>query len=113
MNEKIRVESACEDLKNNQPKSFGEKMYATHEGLSKNYEVSCKELDFLVEESKKFDQVLGARMMGGGFGGCTINLVKETGVEEFVSGIDSAYQLAFNVKPEVYIAQIAEGSTKI
>ncbi|MFK7899182.1 MAG: galactokinase [Cyclobacteriaceae bacterium] len=113
VNEEVRVESACKDLKNNKPKAFGEKMYATHEGLSKRYEVSCKELDFLVEEAKKNDQVLGARMMGGGFGGCTINLVNDTGVEEFVANIDLAYQAAYQVKPEIYIAQIAEGATKL
>jgi galactokinase len=59
-------------------------MFETHDGLSGQYEVSCTELDFLVEEARKFDFVLGARMMGGGFGGCTINIVKESKADHFV-----------------------------
>ena len=58
-------------------------MYQTHEGLSKNYEVSCDELDFLVEATKSMDFVYGSRMMGGGFGGCTINLVEQQNIDDF------------------------------
>jgi galactokinase len=71
----IRVKAAGKDLMNGDLGLFGEKMYATHEGLSKLYEVSCSELDFLVNQTKDNPHVLGARMMGGGFGGCTINIV--------------------------------------
>lgn len=113
VNENTRVIEGCEDLNKNDVFAFGEKMYATHNGLSENYKVSCKELDFLVAYSKPFTQVVGARMMGGGFGGCTINLVKEDGVDEFVKSASEAYQKQFEVTPEVYIAQIASGSSHI
>ena len=73
-----RVQEAYIDLERGDVRAFGERMFETHEGLSKCYGVSCRELDFLVEEARKFDGVIGARMMGGGFGGCTINLVKKT-----------------------------------
>ncbi len=67
--------------------AFGKKMYETHEGLSKLYEVSCKELDLLVDLVKDDPNVLGARMMGGGFGGCTINLVKEEAAADMAERI--------------------------
>ena len=63
---------------------FGRLMFETHEGLSKLYEVSCAELDFLVEQAKKYPAVIGARLMGGGFGGCTINIVAEDGIANFI-----------------------------
>jgi len=113
VNENLRVIEGCEDLKNNDILAFGEKMYQTHEDLSKQYEVSCKELDFLVEKSQDFENVIGARMMGGGFGGCTINLVKVEGVEDFVDKISKSYQAQFSVVPEIYIAQIANGSSAV
>jgi len=113
VNENTRVIEGCKDLNNNDVFAFGEKMYATHHGLSENYKVSCTELDFLVEHSKPFTTVVGSRMMGGGFGGCTINLVKEEGVDDFVKSASEAYQKQFNVVPEVYIAQIANGSSYV
>ena len=75
-----RLLTAAEQLENGNLKSLGKLMFETHEGLSKDYEVSCKELDFLVDAVKPLDYVLGARMMGGGFGGCTINIVKEENI---------------------------------
>ncbi len=80
--ENERLLAACEDLKRGDIRSMGKRMYQTHDGLSKEYEVSCKELDFLVEAVRNNPEVLGARMMGGGFGGCTINIVKESSIKE-------------------------------
>ncbi len=109
--ENQRVEDACKALLQGNLSEFGEKMYASHEGLSKMYEVSCQELDFLVDQSRKYDAVIGARMMGGGFGGCTINLVKEDGLEKFTTEVTKAYQKAMHKDPQVYIGDIVDGTT--
>lgn len=109
--EKIRVLEAVEALKANNLKRVGELLYETHDGLSKMYEVSCPELDFLVEFSKKYDSVLGARMMGGGFGGCTINLVHEDAIEEFVKAASAAYEKECNLKLTWFEASPSEGTS--
>ena len=88
-------------------------MYRTHEGLSQEYEVSCKELDFLVESVKGNSKVLGARMMGGGFGGCTINIVKEEAIDDLVAQISADYQQAMNLQLTHYIAVIEDGTNQI
>lgn len=106
-----RVQQASRDLDAGDLVAFGKKMYETHEGLSKLYEVSCKELDFLVEESKKFDKVLGARMMGGGFGGCTINIIKKDAADRFISHLTKAYREAFSIDMRAYKVSIREGTS--
>jgi galactokinase len=110
--EKERLLGACEDLKHGDIKALGEKMYQTHEGLSHLYEVSCKELDFLVDYVKEIPAVAGARMMGGGFGGCTINLVQEGAIEKLVHDISMAYFEAMNLPLKAYIASIENGTSK-
>ena len=109
--EKIRVLEAVEALKGNNLKRVGELLYETHEGLSKLYEVSCPELDFLVAFTKGNDAVLGARMMGGGFGGCTINLVHEDAIEEFVVAASKAYEKACNLKLTWFEASPSQGTS--
>lgn len=104
-----RVTIACEALENGDLRNFGQKMYETHEALSKEYEVSCPELDFLVEHSQDFEAVVGARMMGGGFGGCTINLIKTDAVDEFIEKMSFAYHQAFNIQLQTYIVNISNG----
>jgi galactokinase len=111
--ENIRLLEGCEDLKKGHIDALGKKMFLTHEGLSKEYEVSCKELDFLVDHVKNNPAVLGARMMGGGFGGCTINLVKEEAVDELVKKISKDYQQAMNLELSAYIAGIEDGSSVV
>ena len=108
--ENARVLEASKDLEKNDLHSFGKKMYATHTGLSELYEVSCEELDFLVEESKKINGVLGARMMGGGFGGCTINLVVRSEVKIFVERMSRSYQEKFGVKMNTYVVSLRDGT---
>lgn len=103
-----RVTAACRDLERGDLQAFGAKMYDTHRGLSQDYEVSCEELDFLVEEAQKFG-LIGARMMGGGFGGCTINLVKATQIESFIQAISDAYQAQYHKTPACYIVNITDG----
>lgn len=109
VNENERVQLACKALETNNLVAFGELLYETHEGLSKVYEVSCKELDFLVEFTKYNPNVLGARMMGGGFGGCTLNLVKKSHIASFISAISEAYQRAFCLELTCYEVIITDG----
>jgi len=108
--EKTRVLDSVEALKNDQLTVLGANMYATHEGLSNLYEVSCEELDFLVDFSKKYDTIIGARMMGGGFGGCTINIIHEDAVEEFITAASEAYFNKFNIKLTAFEANPSEGT---
>ena len=108
--ENERVLDASKDLEKNDLKSFGKKMYETHKGLSQLYEVSCEELDFLVEESKNINGVLGARMMGGGFGGCTINFVLDSDLKEFITKMCHAYEKKFGVKMNTYVVSIKDGT---
>ena len=109
--EKTRVLEAVDALKANNLQRVGELLYETHDGLSKMYEVSCPELDFLVEFSKKYDSVLGARMMGGGFGGCTINLVHKDAIEEFVKAASTAYENECKLKLTWFEARPSEGTS--
>ncbi len=110
VDENNRLLTACIDLEKGNLASLGEKMFATHDGLSKMYEVSCSELDFLVDRVKNNPAVLGARMMGGGFGGCTINLVKEDAIEELVAAIAPAYEAATGLRLSHYVASIEDGT---
>jgi galactokinase len=110
LKENARLLKGCQLLANNDLHAFGQLMFETHEGLSHQYEVSCKELDFLTATAKTFDGVVGARMMGGGFGGCSINIVKKTAEEAFTKYIQSAYEQQFDKTPEVYSTQIEDGA---
>ena len=108
--ENTRLLAACNDLQENDILSFGKKMFKTHEGLSKLYEVSCKELDLLVKLVKPNPAVIGARMMGGGFGGCTINLIKEDAVEELIYDTREQYREKTGMNLNAYIASIEDGA---
>jgi galactokinase len=105
-----RTKMAALLLQQNNLAGFGKLMFETHEGLSKLYKVSCSELDFLVDEAAKNNQVSGARLMGGGFGGCSINIVKEDAVNHFIAEITTAYTNQFNIEPEAYVILTAEGT---
>ena len=105
-----RLLTGCEDLKSGNLKNLGTKMFETHNGLSKMYNVSCKELDWLVDYVREKDEVIGARMMGGGFGGCTINLVKEEAVEQLIDKIQPAYEAAMNLPLSCYVSSIENGT---
>lgn len=106
-----RVVKASDDLRNDRVHSFGQKMYDTHEGLSKLYEVSCPELDFLVAQARKNESVIGARMMGGGFGGCTINIIEEKAIPEFVQATSKAYQATFGIELKTHVVTIDNGTS--
>jgi galactokinase len=98
-----RVEKACIALQKNDFKTVGKLMYKTHHGLNVEYDVSCPELNFLVEMARNTEGVLGARMMGGGFGGCTINLVKSNYVETFTQSMAKGYQRVFKKDMPYYV----------
>ncbi|OLY94710.1 galactokinase [Cnuella takakiae] len=108
-----RLQAGCEDLRNGHLEDLGQKMFATHDGLSKQYEVSCKELDFLVDHVRNNPAVLGARMMGGGFGGCTINLVKEEAIEDLIASATKAYKDGMGMDLTAYVAQVEDGTSVI
>ncbi len=111
--EVIRVQEACELLEKGDLKGFGLKMYDTHHGLQHEYEVSCPELDFLVEKTRDMEDVAGARMMGGGFGGCTINLVSNDYLDTFESIMTHAYLDKFGRALPVYRVKIENGTEEI
>lgn len=105
-----RVVKAADQLANGDLAALGHLMLQTHEGLSRDYEVSCAELDFLVELVKNDDAVLGARMMGGGFGGCTINIVKDEAIDELIDRAKIDYKERFNLELDAYVVQTDNGS---
>lgn len=107
--ENVRVLEGCKDLSAGDLEAFGKKMYASHEGLSKRYAVSCTELDFLVEQTEDKPYVSGARMMGGGFGGCTINLVRVQDIEQFETEMKRAYKARFSIDLVTYSVTIEDG----
>ena len=108
-----RTKDASKFMQNGELIKFGELMYASHEGLSTKYDVSCPELDFLVNYSKKYDSVIGARMMGGGFGGCTINLIHEDFVNYFTDSITKAYKNHFDLELSILKTEISKGVSLI
>jgi galactokinase len=107
-----RLLDTCEALKKDDYDTVGKKMYETHEGLSKKYEVSCRELDFLNNKAKELG-VTGSRVMGGGFGGCTINLVKEDSVDEFVKKASEDYEKEFGIQLKIYDVVIKDGAKRL
>ncbi len=108
-----RTQHAAKLLQQDNLIEFGKLMFKTHDGLSNLYQVSCKELDFLVELAKQNNNVIGSRLMGGGFGGCTINIIKEKGREEFLTSATNAYQNKFQIDPEIYEVEIMDGTHEI
>ena len=106
-----RVQAASRDLKRGDLRSFGKNMFDTHRGLSEKYEVSCEELDFLVMEAKKNTAVLGSRMMGGGFGGCTINIIQENAVDGFIESTKYAYRQKFSIEMQPLSVRLTDGTS--
>ncbi|MDO4212790.1 MAG: galactokinase [Bacteroidales bacterium] len=107
-----RVLDVCDALERNDYEIVGEMMYQTHFGMSKLYEVSCEELDFLAKLARKMD-VTGCRVMGGGFGGCTINLVKDEIYDSFITEARKQFNAAYGHEPKVYDVVISDGAHKV
>ena len=110
--EERRVLDVCDALQKGDYETVGARMYETHWGMSKDYEVSCEELDFLAEVAKECG-VTGSRIMGGGFGGCTINLVKEELYDSFIEKAKSAFAGKYGHEPEVIDVVISDGARKL
>ena len=108
-----RTKKAAQLLKENDIEGFGKLMFQTHEGLKNLYHVSCKELDFLVDCAAGNKDVVGARLIGGGFGGCTINIINENGTKQFLSEIVASYKKEFNIDAEVYEVNVVDGTHEI
>ena len=112
LGEKDRVLAVCDALVAGDYETVGQKMYETHEGLSKDYDVSCEELDFLNDIAKECG-VTGSRIMGGGFGGCTINLVKDELYDKFIAEAKEKYSAKYGKEPKVIDVVIGDGSRRI
>ena len=110
--EKQRVLDVCAALEKGDYATVGDRMFGTHYGMSKEYEVSCEELDFLNDVAKQCG-VTGSRVMGGGFGGCTINLVKEDLYDNFIATAKKEYLAKYNREPKVYDVVISDGARRI
>ena len=112
LGEKDRVLAVCDALNESDYEKVGEMMYQTHEGLSKDYEVSCEELDFLNQIARDND-VSGSRIMGGGFGGCTINLVRSDLYRPFIADAKKRFLEKYGHEPKVYDVVISDGARKL
>ncbi len=110
VSENERVLEAVRVLESGDLERFGELLNASHESLRDDYEVSCKELDTLVELARRQPGVLGARMTGAGFGGCTVNLVRAEAAEDFARAVTRGYEDALGLKAEVYVCQASDGA---
>ena len=111
--ENQRTIRAVEALKKNDLKLFGELMNASHVSLRDDYAVSCEEIDVLVEEAWKIDGVIGSRITGGGFGGCTVSIVKDEAVEAFKEKVGAAYQERVGKTADFYVVEIGDGPSKL
>lgn len=111
--ENQRTIKAVEALKNNDLETFGKLMNASHVSLRDDYETSCEEVDVLVEEAWKIDGVIGSRITGGGFGGCTVSIVKDEAIDTFKEKLTSAYQEKVGKTPEFYVVSIGDGPSRL
>lgn len=112
LDEKQRVLDVCDALQNGDYEAVGQKMYETHAGLSREYTVSCPEADWLVDEARRC-HVTGSRIMGGGFGGCTINLVRDEVADSFIESVSRGYYNKFGISPKIYRVTIGDGSRRL
>jgi galactokinase len=111
--ENERVLKASEELRAGEMERFGQLMFASHQSLREDYEVSCDELNVMVSLAEKIEGVMGARMTGGGFGGCTVNLVRQDSVADFKNEIETGYRSATSITPQIYICDAADGAGRV
>ncbi len=109
--ENERLLRACAALEKEDLRSFGQIMVEAHDGLSRDYEVSCNELDYLVALVRDNPHVYGARMMGGGFGGCTINLIETGAVDDLAAMVTEKYRKKFSIETSPYVTSISSGTS--
>jgi galactokinase len=108
-----RTSDAIKALKEGKLELFGQLMNASHASLRDDYEVTGPELDCMAEEAWKIEGVIGSRMTGGGFGGCTVSLVKEEAIDTFIAEVGKNYEARIGIKPDFYIAEIGDGATRV
>jgi len=113
ISENARVEQAAQALEQGDPEQFGKLMARSHASLRDDYEVSCSELDRMVELASKVEGVYGARMTGGGFGGCTVNLVRAECVDRFKAFVGNGYEKASGAVPEIYVCRVTDGVRRV
>ena len=111
--ENQRTIKAVAALKDNDIETFGKLMNASHVSLRDDYETSCEEVDVLVEEAWKIDGVIGSRITGGGFGGCTVSIVKDEAIDEFKEKLAAAYEEKVKKTPEFYVVSIGDGPSRL
>ena len=111
--ENQRTIKAVAALKNNDIETFGKLMNASHVSLRDDYETSCEEVDVLVEEAWKIDGVIGSRITGGGFGGCTVSIVKDDAIDIFKEKLTAAYGQKVGKTPEFYVVSIGDGPSRL
>jgi len=111
--ENARVLRGAEALESGNMKRLGELMYQSHISLRDDYEVSCRELDLMVELAGVAPGIIGARMTGGGFGGCTINFVEHDAADQFVAQVSKGYQDQMNIAPEIYVTEANDGASHV
>lgn len=112
LGEKDRVLAVCDALQKGDYETVGQQMYLTHKGLADDYEVSCEEIDFLVGEARRLG-VTGSRIMGGGFGGCTINLMKDNLFDDFVASVRQSFKSRFGIDCQIIPVVIGDGARKL
>ena len=113
MSENERVKVAVQELKAGNLKAFGALMNASHDSLRDDYEVTGIELDTLVAEARKIDGVIGSRMTGAGFGGCTVSLIHKDAIADFKEKVAANYTAATGLVPDFYVAEIGDGAKEI
>ena len=113
VSENARVLQAADALQRGDLTDFGKRMAESHNSLRDDYQVSCEELDLMVELARKRQGVYGARMTGGGFGGCTINLVKNDEVANFRHAVATGYEQVTGRRPDIFVSAAAEGASEM
>jgi galactokinase len=113
ISENLRVLEAAEALRRDDLRRFGTLMTQSHASLRNDYQVSCKELDLMVQLASRHHGVFGARMTGGGFGGCTVNLVEASAVSEFTAGMSRDYENATGLRPDIYVCTPGDGAAEV
>lgn len=108
-----RVKKSVAAMKANDIEAFGKLMYASHDSLRDDYEVTCPELDFLREEANKIDGVLGSRMTGAGFGGCTVSIIRQDAVDTYINTVGEAYKNKFGIEASFYVTDVGDGGKEV
>ena len=108
-----RVKKSVIAMKGNDIETFGKLMYASHDSLRDDYEVTCPELDFLREEASKLSGVLGSRMTGAGFGGCTVSIIREDAVDTYIKTVGDLYKNKFGIEASFYVTDVGDGGKEV